>query len=37
MIWFTGDARLGHENMPRFADRPWSTVVQMNDARCREQ
>ena len=32
MIWFTSDTHFGHENMLRLADRPWSTVGQMNDA-----
>lgn len=32
MIWFTSDTHFGHENMLRLADRPWSTVAQMNDA-----
>ena len=31
MIWFTSDTHFGHENMLRLADRPWSTVAQMND------
>lgn len=31
MIWFTSDTHFGHENALRFADRPWSTVAQMND------
>ena len=32
MIWFTSDTHFGHENMLRLCGRPWSTVVQMNDA-----
>lgn len=31
MIWFTSDTHFGHENVLRLADRPWSTVAQMND------
>ena len=32
MLWFTSDLHLGHENILRFAHRPWATVGQMNEA-----
>lgn len=32
MLWFTSDLHLGHENILRFAHRPWDTVQQMNEA-----
>lgn len=32
MLWFTSDLHLGHENILRFARRPWKTVGEMGDA-----
>lgn len=32
MLWFTSDLHLGHENILRFARRPWKTIDEMNDA-----
>ncbi len=32
MLWFTSDLHLGHENILRFARRPWGTAGEMNEA-----
>lgn len=32
MIWFTSDLHLGHTKVLDFADRPWGTIGEMNDA-----
>lgn len=32
MMWFTADTHFGHENILRLANRPWSSVAQMNSA-----
>lgn len=31
MIWFTSDTHFGHENILGFGDRPWDTIVSMNN------
>lgn len=30
MIWFTSDTHFGHENVLRFAERPWNNIDAMN-------
>lgn len=32
MIWFASDTHFGHENVLRFAERPWESVERMNRA-----
>ena len=32
MIWFTSDLHLGHTRVLEFAERPWDTIDEMNDA-----
>lgn len=27
MIWFTSDTHFGHENVLKFTDRPWETIL----------
>lgn len=32
MLWFTADLHFGHEAVLRFAERPWRSAVEMDDA-----
>lgn len=34
-VWFTSDLHLGHENIIRYCDRPFSSVEEMDDEICR--